>query len=222
VPARSQPTFTTQELQFYSWSRELMILLLCREAVCMHERGDHYMPVCLVAILGCLLWALLARTKCINNSCACLLCLQTSTKQDSKKAQQARQQLMSSIQEQQNSQRRDDHITGEEDEEEEEEEGVESSWRWCRTQTTSFPNPCWLLPLHHVWKLKHLGKTKSRPYTISHSVMHGYCCVACVAGFLADLCFAELCFAADLCFAAARCRFFCTGCQGLRSLKFYQ
>ena len=25
VPARSQPTLTTQELQFYSWSRELMI-----------------------------------------------------------------------------------------------------------------------------------------------------------------------------------------------------
>ena len=35
----------------------------------MHERGDHYMPVCLVAILECLLWALLARTKCINNKC---------------------------------------------------------------------------------------------------------------------------------------------------------
>jgi len=27
VPARSQPTLTTQELQFYSWSRELIILL---------------------------------------------------------------------------------------------------------------------------------------------------------------------------------------------------
>jgi len=29
VPARSQPTLTTQELQFYSWSRELMISLVC-------------------------------------------------------------------------------------------------------------------------------------------------------------------------------------------------
>ena len=27
VPARSQPTLTTQELQFYSWSRELMIFI---------------------------------------------------------------------------------------------------------------------------------------------------------------------------------------------------
>ena len=63
---------------------------------------------------------------------------------------------------------------------------------------------------------KHLGRTKSRPYTISHSVMYAYCCYACVAGFLAELCFA------DLCFAAARCRFFCAGCQGLRSFKFYQ
>jgi len=28
VPARSQPTLTAQELQFYSWSRELMISML--------------------------------------------------------------------------------------------------------------------------------------------------------------------------------------------------
>jgi hypothetical protein len=52
-----------------------------------------------------------------------------------------------------------------------------------------------LLPFHRVGNSnKHIGKTKSRPcYTISHSVMHGCCCVACIAGFLADLCFADLC-----------------------------